>query len=179
MTVKARHRAPLILASLAAVGLLVACGSGEEEAGDGGEAAAGKVAKTGVNARTEPKIIPAPSDVSGAPANAERSDSGLAWRVLKPGSGEAHPEPASRVEVHYTGWTTDGNMFDSSVVRGKTATFAVNRVIKGWTEGLQLMVVGEKRRFWIPPELAYKNSNRPGAPQGMLVFDVELIEIKD
>ena len=68
-------------------------------------------------------------------------------------------------------------MFDSSVLRGQTATFPLNRVIKGWQEGVQLMVEGEKTRFWIPAELAYAGSTRPGAPQGMLVFDVELIRI--
>ena len=85
------------------------------------------------------------------------------------------PTATSQVEVHYSGWTTDGQMFDSSVMRGSPATFPLNRVIPGWTEGVQLMVVGEKRRFWIPVELAY--GGRPGAPAGMLVFDVELLEI--
>ena len=79
------------------------------------------------------------------------------------------------VDVHYTGWTTDGKMFDSSVLRGKSAQFPLNAVIKGWTEGVQLMVEGEKTRFWIPSELAY--GNRPGRPQGTLVFDVELLKI--
>ena len=66
-------------------------------------------------------------------------------------------------------------MFDSSVQHERPATFPLNRVIPGWTEGLQLMTTGEKTRFWIPVELAY--NNRPGAPAGMLVFDVELISI--
>ncbi len=79
------------------------------------------------------------------------------------------------VTVHYTGWTTDGEMFDSSIQRGTPATFPLNRVIPGWTEGVALMVVGEKTRFWIPEELAY--AGKPGAPAGMLVFDVELLEI--
>ena len=74
--------------------------------------------------------------------------------------------------VHYTGWKTDGTMFDSSVLRGKPATFPLDRVIAGWTEGVQLMVEGEKRRFWIPEALAYKGQREP---KGMLVFDVELI----
>jgi peptidylprolyl isomerase len=76
--------------------------------------------------------------------------------------------------VQYTGWTTDGKMFDSSVVRGQPATFAVDGVIPGWTEGLQLMFEGEKARFWIPEKLAYEGKK---APYGMLVFDVELIKI--
>jgi peptidylprolyl isomerase len=69
-------------------------------------------------------------------------------------------------------------MFDSSVKRGQPARFPLGNVIKGWTEGLQLMVVGEKTRFWIPGELAYDNSPRPGAPKGTLVFDIELLSIK-
>ena len=77
--------------------------------------------------------------------------------------------------VHYTGWHIDGKQFDSSVGRGKPSTFPLNGVIKGWTEGVQLMVTGEKRRFWIPDDLAYKGM--PTRPQGMLVFDVELIKI--
>jgi peptidylprolyl isomerase len=121
--------------------------------------------------------LPAPPDVKAPPADAEKSSSGLAWKVLKPGTGTAHPGPMSTVTVHYSGWTTDGKMFDSSVVRKQPATFPLDRVIKGWTEGVQLMVVGETRRFWIPGSLAYGNNPRPGAPQGMLVFDVELIRI--
>ena len=97
--------------------------------------------------------------------------------MLNPGKGTRYPRPNSQVTVHYTGWTTDGLSFDSSVSRGEPATFALNQVIAGWTEGLQMMVEGEKRRFWIPAELAYANSSRPGAPQGLLVFDIELISI--
>ena len=122
-----------------------------------------------------PKPIPAPADVAAAPSEAEVTSSGLASKVLSPGTGASHPKASSRVKVHYTGWTTDGKMFDSSVVRGNPASFALRQVISGWTEGLQLMVVGEKRRFWIPQKLAYQG--RPGAPAGMLVFDVELLEI--
>ncbi len=118
----------------------------------------------------------APADVAAPPADAEVTKSGLASKVLAAGSGERHPKASSRVTVHYSGWTTDGKMFDSSVVRGKPATFPLSGVIKGWTEGVQLMVEGEKRRFWIPEKLAYKG--RPGAPQGMLVFDIELLEIE-
>ena len=121
--------------------------------------------------------IPAPADVAAPPADAERTESGLASKVLEPGEGEATPDRWDEVRVHYTGWTTDGRMFDSSVQRGEPATFPLEGVIAGWTEGLQLMKVGEKRRFWIPENLAY--GGRPGRPQGMLVFDVELLEIID
>ena len=81
------------------------------------------------------------------------------------------------VTVHYSGWTTDGEMFDSSVMRGSPATFGLGQVIPGWTEGVQLMVEGEKRRFWIPAKLAYGENPQGGAPAGTLVFDVELIKI--
>jgi peptidylprolyl isomerase len=91
----------------------------------------------------------------------------------KPGR---HPRTSDTIVVHYTGWTTDGKMFDSSVQRGQPAEFQVNRVIRGWTEGLQMMVEGEKRRLWIPEALAYQG--QPDQPRGMLVFDVELIDIK-
>ena len=106
-----------------------------------------------------------------APADAAKAKSGLASKVIKPGTGKAHPGRTDLVTVHYTGWTTDGKMFDSSVARGEPATFPLDRVIAGWTEGVQLMVAGEKRRLWIPEALAYQgNATR----EGMLVFDVEL-----
>jgi peptidylprolyl isomerase len=116
-----------------------------------------------------------PPDVAAAPADAQVSKSGLASKVLQPGTGTVHPTSRSTVQVHYSGWTTDGKMFDSSVVRGTPTTFPLDRVIAGWTEGLQLMVEGEKRRFWIPAKLAY--DGQAGMPQGMLVFDVELLTI--
>ena len=127
-------------------------------------------------AGSEQEPIPAPSEVAAPPSDAEPTASGLATKVIQAGSGTAHPSPTSQVTVHYTGWTTDGEMFDSSVARGLTSTFPLNRVITGWTEGLQLMVEGEKRRLWIPEELAY--GGQPGRPAGMLVFDVELIRIR-
>jgi peptidylprolyl isomerase len=119
-----------------------------------------------------------PEDVAAAPKSAKKTKSGIAYRVLKKGTGKDHPKADSTVEVHYSGWTTDGKMFDSSVARGQPAIFPLNAVIKGWTEGVQLMVVGEKTRFWIPGPLAYDNSPREGAPKGTLVFDVELLSIK-
>jgi FKBP-type peptidyl-prolyl cis-trans isomerase len=123
-----------------------------------------------------PVDFTAPSDVAAAPADASRTASGLAYKVLVPGTGTDHPGPRDVTEVHYTGWTTDGEMFDSSYKRNQPASFALDKVIAGWTEGLQFMVVGEKTRFWIPESLAYKG--RPGAPAGMLVFDVELLSLK-
>ena len=121
--------------------------------------------------------IPPPPDVAAVPADAQRSSSGLAWKVLTPGTGTRHPRPNSQVTVHYTGWTTDGRSFDSSVQKGQPATFGLDEVVKGWTEGVQMMVEGEKRRFWIPGEIAYGNSPRADGPYGLLVFDIELIRI--
>jgi len=120
--------------------------------------------------------IPAPDDVAAPPADAQTTESGLAYKVITAGSGDTRAAATDTVKVHYTGWTTDGKMFDSSVQRGRPASFPLNRVIAGWTEGLQLMAVGETTRFWIPEDLAYKG--RPGKPAGMLVFDVELLDIK-
>eukprot|EP00793_Prasinoderma_coloniale_P000712 PRCOL_00003862-RA len=120
--------------------------------------------------------VPAPEDVAAPPANAEVTASGLASLVLTPGDGSTNPRSVDKVTVDYTGWTTDGKMFDSSVTRGQKATFPLNAVIAGWTEGVALMSPGEKRRFWIPEELAYKGM--PGRPAGMLVFDVELFSIE-
>jgi FKBP-type peptidyl-prolyl cis-trans isomerase len=120
--------------------------------------------------------LPPPPDVAAPPPDSVKAPSGLSTRVLQPGRGQRHPRTSDTVVVHYTGWTTDGKMFDSSVQRGQPAEFQVNGVIRGWTEGLQMMVEGEKRRLWIPEALAYQG--QAGQPQGMLVFDVELIDIK-
>ena len=119
----------------------------------------------------------APADVAKAPASAIRTKSGLVYKVLKVGDGSVHPRPTNRVTVNYTGWQTNGSRFDSSYKRGKPATFPLNGVIKGWTEGLQLMVVGEKARFWIPAKLAYGKNPKGGRPGGELVSDIELIRI--
>jgi len=124
--------------------------------------------------------LPAPPDVAAPPADATTTPSGLATKVLTPGTGTDHPSQNDAVKVNYSGWTTDGKMFDSTVAplspgrRAEPATLSLARVIPGWTEGIQLMVVGEKRRFWVPEGLAYKG--KPGAPAGMLVFDVELLD---
>ncbi|MBN1610483.1 MAG: FKBP-type peptidyl-prolyl cis-trans isomerase [Polyangiaceae bacterium] len=125
-----------------------------------------------------PEPPPVPKDVAKAPKGAKTTPSGLAYTVLEKGKGTVHPKATDRVTVHYTGWTTDGKMFDSSVVRGSPATFSLSQVIAGWTEGVQLMKVGDKFRFWIPGKLAYGDHPRPGAPAGALVFDVELVAIQ-
>jgi peptidylprolyl isomerase len=124
----------------------------------------------------EPSPRVPPLDVMAPPAEATKLSNGLAFRVLREGTGTVKPKQSSRVTVHYTGWTTDGQMFDSSVLRGQPATFGLDEVIRGWTLGVSDMVEGEKRRFWIPSRMAYDNA--PGKPRGMLVFDVELIKIE-
>jgi peptidylprolyl isomerase len=101
--------------------------------------------------------------------------SGLQYKVLELGKGTDHPGPKSNVTVHYHGTLLDGTVFDSSVDRGQTISFGLNQVIPGWTEGLQLMVVGDKARFYIPSNLAYGNQ-AAGAikPGSTLIFDIEL-----
>ena len=121
----------------------------------------------------------APRDVAAPPDDALRTKSGLASKVLRVGVGTARPSLRSSVVVHYTGWTPKGEKFDSSVDRGEPTEFPLTVVIPGWIEGLQLMTVGEKRRFWIPGELAYaKDFSKPPEMRGMLVFDVELLQVK-
>ncbi len=108
------------------------------------------------------------------------TDSGLQYKVLQPGTGQQHPKATDTVKVHYHGTLLDGSVFDSSVERGQPIEFGLHQVIKGWTEGLQLMVVGEKTRLFIPSDLAYGNratgSIKPGST---LIFDVELLGINE
>jgi FKBP-type peptidyl-prolyl cis-trans isomerase len=117
-----------------------------------------------------------PADVAAPPSDAEKTRSGLFSKVLKPGTGTKKPGRRAKVQVNYSGWTTDGRLFDSTMLRGTPAEFTLDKVIPGWTEGVAMMVEGETRRFWIPGKLAY--DGKPDAPQGMLVFDIELLAIK-
>jgi FKBP-type peptidyl-prolyl cis-trans isomerase len=107
------------------------------------------------------------------------TESGLQYIVLKEGKGEK-PSQRSKVKVHYHGTLIDGTVFDSSIDKGAPAEFGVNRVIKGWTEGLQLMPVGSKFKFFIPQELGYGSTPRQGGairPFDTLIFEVELLDI--
>ncbi len=119
---------------------------------------------------------PPPSDVAKPPSDAQKTAKGVFFKLLKAGPGGAKPKANDVVKVNYTGWTTDGRMFDSSLLRANPAEFSLMGVIQGWGDGIPTMSVGDKTRFWIPEELAYKGA--PNRPQGMLVFDVELLEIK-
>ena len=117
-----------------------------------------------------------PSDAQTPPdlATATRTRSGLGILDTVEGTGAA-PTSGQTARVHYTGWTTNGQMFDSSYARGEPARFGVTEVIRGWTDSLLHMSVGQVRRVWIPQELAY--AGREGMPAGMLVFDIELVAI--
>jgi len=109
----------------------------------------------------------------------QTTESGLQYIVLKEGSGDK-PKADSKVKVHYHGTSIDGTVFDSSVDRGEPSEFFANQVIKGWTEGLQLMNIGSKFKFFIPQELAYGAFPRQGGPIkpfSVLIFEVELLEI--
>lgn len=109
----------------------------------------------------------------------ESTPSGLQYKVLTKGNGSEHPSTSNKVKVHYHGTLIDGTVFDSSVERGQPISFGVTQVIPGWVEGLQLMVVGDKTRFFIPSNLAYGNRATGKISAGsMLIFDVELIEIQ-
>jgi hypothetical protein len=163
-------RTSLVLVPM--LSLAVACKGGDDaKSTEATAAASAPPAKAspapGAPAAVGPEGIPAPPDVASAPADAVKTASGLASKVLTPGQGTERPGANDEVTVNYTGWTTDGKMFDSSLTRKRPATFRLSQVIPGWTEGVQLMVPGEKRRFWIPGKLAYgETPRRPGAPAG-------------
>jgi peptidylprolyl isomerase len=116
-----------------------------------------------------------PEHLKAPPRDAKRTASGLAYRIVSSGHGTRKPTPSDRVQVHYSAWSRDGQLFDSSVVRGKPTTVPVSHVVPGWAEGLQLMVEGDKALFWIPEKLAY--GGKHAAPRGMLVYEVELLKI--
>ncbi|WP_196140743.1 FKBP-type peptidyl-prolyl cis-trans isomerase [Aliikangiella sp. G2MR2-5] len=106
--------------------------------------------------------------------------SGLQYLVLRKGEGSVNPKASDRVKVHYHGTLIDGSVFDSSVERGAPLSFGLNQVIKGWTEGVQLMAVGDKTRFFIPADLAYGNRKAGKIePGSTLIFDIELLAINE
>lgn len=106
------------------------------------------------------------------------TESGMQYIVLEKGEGTVHPTAKSNVKVHYHGTLIDGTVFDSSVDRGEPISFGLNQVIPGWTEGVQLMVEGDKFRFYIPSKLAYGNRNAGKITAGsLLIFEVELLKV--
>ncbi|MEH6466493.1 MAG: FKBP-type peptidyl-prolyl cis-trans isomerase [Porticoccus sp.] len=129
-----------------------------------------------VNIQKGIEFMAANKDVEGVQTTA----SGLQYLVLTKGTGTEHPGPTDFVKVHYHGTLIDGTVFDSSVDRNEPIGFGLNQVIPGWTEGLQLMVVGEKTRLFIPSNLAYGNRNMGViGPGSTLIFDVELLGINE
>src|SRR5688572_16913351 len=134
---------------------------------------------TAFSAATGAQLSPytPPPDLTSPPGDAVKAASGLISRVLTPGTGTRKPDATDVVTVHYTGWVaSDGRMFDSSIARGAASTFPLTKVMTGWRECVQLMTVGEKRRCWIPENLAYRG--QAGRPSGTVVFDVELIDAR-
>ena len=112
-------------------------------------------------------------------AGVKTTESGIQYLVMKEGTGEKPAGPNTRVKVHYHGTNLEGNVFDSSVDKGVPATFGLNQVIKGWTEGVQLMNTGSKYKFFIPQELAYgaQQGGENIKPFSTLIFEIELLEV--
>ena len=162
---------------LAVVAGATGCNSGGCKSGD--QTANNQSAKLAAEEASKPapaaneNLVP-PADLEKPPADAQTTESGLVTKVLKRGVGDKRPKPHDSVRVHFTGWKTGGSVIDSSYNRDGPMTFKLDGVIQGWAEGLQMMRVREKRRLWIPHQLAYL---RPGRPQGTIVFDIELLEI--
>lgn len=146
--------------------------------------AAGALCLTGCNneSTTTPNPTPATNTASTNAAAGEwkTTASGLKYQVMKQGTGTVSPKATDKVKVHYHGTLLNGTVFDSSVQRGEPVTFPLNQVIPGWTEGLQLMHVGDKFKFEIPPNLAYGEASPSPAipPNSTLVFEVELLGIE-
>ena len=140
--------------------------------------------KTSGEGATAPAPAPspasAPAPAASASADWKTTASGLKYQAMKQGTGTVSPKATDTVTVHYHGTFPDGTVFDSSVQRGEPISFPLNRVIKGWTEGVQLMKVGDKFRFEIPPALAYGDASPSPAipPNSTLVFEVELLDIQ-
>jgi FKBP-type peptidyl-prolyl cis-trans isomerase len=125
------------------------------------------------------KAAERPLNLKSPPRDVFRTPAGVAISVLQPGTGTKHPSPGSRVTLNYSGWTADGQLFESTVTSGHAAIFFLGTTLPGWREGLQYMVRGEKARLWIPAVLAY--GVRPAdkmVPAGDLVYDIELVDFQ-
>jgi FKBP-type peptidyl-prolyl cis-trans isomerase len=139
-----------------------------------------KTTQTGGEAPASPNIPAATAPAAGGQSgDMVTTASGLKYQMLKHGTGTVSPKATDTVRVHYEGKLLDGTVFDSSIARGQPISFPLSGVIAGWTEGLQLMKVGDKFKFEIPPNLAYgANSPPPIPPNSTLVFEVELLGIE-
>ena len=122
-----------------------------------------------------PAPPPVPKDVAAPPKQAKRTKSGLAYVVLREGTGQMKPGPDAHVEVHFSYWNTRGQLLGSSTSEDQPRRLAIDRIAEGLGEGLQMMVVGEKRRLWIPEAIGPKSLSIPHP--GMLVYDVDLLAI--
>lgn len=120
----------------------------------------------------EKNPVQAPAELT-PPADAFRTSTGLAYKVLKKGPGGEHPDRSSTVLIDYSGWDSQGRLFDSSIVRG-ASSMPLPQLIAGWQEGVPLMSRGDSYRFWIPGHLAYDSEPGGNSPKGMLVFDITL-----
>ena len=155
--------------------IMAGCQPASQTGGDNKNASGGSAA-----APATPPTSPAPAAAGDPKSEMKTTPSGLKYEVLKQGTGTVSPKPTDTVNVHYHGTLLNGTVFDSSVERGQPISFPLNGVIRGWTEGLQLMKVGDKFKFEIPPNLAYgPNSPSPKIPpNSTLVFEVELLGIQ-
>ncbi|HEY2900771.1 MAG TPA: FKBP-type peptidyl-prolyl cis-trans isomerase [Polyangia bacterium] len=124
------------------------------------------------------KAPPTPRNLKAPPARAIRMPSGLAIESLKRGSGATHPQESNQVLLHFSGWTTDGRLIESSVMARHAAIFPMTGLMRGWHDALLQMAVGDKVRIWIPRDLAFGAKPARGQPKGDLVYELELLEIQ-
>src|SRR5882672_7877581 len=154
------------IASIAATAFLATVGCKEKRAEPAPPAA--PASTSAVTLPPPAPSVPAPPDVASPPADAERTPSGLAMKVLEPGTGTRHPEANRILMMSYVGWRKNGVMFDQS----PPVELMFRQLSPGWAEGMGYMVEGEKRRLWIPSGLAYGDEAKPGMPTGDLTIDV-------
>jgi len=124
------------------------------------------------------KAPPVPVDLKSPPASATKLPSGVSYRRIKKGSGTEHPSSKTQMLLDFSGWTLNGDLIESTVMAGHPASYELISAMRGWRDVLQLMVVGDKVRIWIPAALAFGDKPRRGQPKGDLVYDLELLALK-